>query len=134
MAASPLPLARAELVAVEMVGSGPRAGGRKLVTLPSRETGAIRRWDGEPTPLQLTLASGHRWLATRESGEIQSLREIARREGVDSSFVNRMVNLTTWLDIVLAVFDETLPPDLTHFELPMTGGHCGTKNGTELRA
>jgi hypothetical protein len=45
-----------------------------------------------------TAATGaredHRWLATRESGEVQSLREIARREGVDSSFVNRMVNLT----------------------------------------
>ena len=56
--------------------------------------GAIRRWDGEPTPLQLALASGHRWLATRDSDEVQSLREIARREGVDSSFVNRMLNLT----------------------------------------
>ena len=55
--------------------------------LPLARADAIRRWGGEPTPLQLALASGHRWLATRESGEVQSLREIARREGVDS-FVN----------------------------------------------
>ena len=53
-----------------------------------------------------------------ESGVVKSLREIARREGVDSSYVSRMVNLTTLApDIVAAILDETLPPDLTLFDL-----------------
>lgn len=41
-----------------------------------------------------------------------------RKEGIDSSYVSRMVNLTTLApDIVAAIFDETLPPELTLFEL-----------------
>ena len=46
------------------------------------------------------------------------MKEIARREGVDDSYVSRMVNLTTLApDIVVALLDETLPPDVTLFEL-----------------
>jgi hypothetical protein len=45
----------------------------------------------EPTPLQVVLARGHRWLALGESGEVKSVRDIARKEGVDSSYVSRMV-------------------------------------------
>jgi hypothetical protein len=106
----------------------------KLLTLPSREPGAIRRWDGDPTPLQLSLASGHRWLATWESGEVQSPREIARREGVDSIREPDGQPDQPGTPIVVAVFDETLPPDLTQFDLRLTGRHCGRNNGTELRA
>jgi hypothetical protein len=40
---------------------------------------------GEPAPLQLALARGHRWLAMAESDEVKSLREIARKERVDGS-------------------------------------------------
>ncbi|MCI0564909.1 MAG: hypothetical protein MN733_41105, partial [Nitrososphaera sp.] len=56
--------------------------------------------------------------ALLESGEAKSLREIARNEGVDSSYVSRMVNLTTLApDVVAAILDETLPPELTLLEL-----------------
>jgi len=66
----------------------------------------------------MALARGHRWLATIESGEVKSLREIARKDGVNSSYVSRMVNLTALApDIVAAILDEALPPDLTLFEL-----------------
>ncbi|MGH8588086.1 MAG: LacI family transcriptional regulator [Gammaproteobacteria bacterium] len=92
-----------------------RRSGRKLVTLPS---GAERPRDGDPTPLRLALARGHRWLAMLESGEAKSLREIARMEGVDSSYVSRMVNLTVLApDIMAATLDETLPSDMTLFDL-----------------
>ena len=88
-----------------------RRSGRKRVTLPS---GAERPRDGDPTPLQLALARGHRWLAMLESGAVQSLREIAQREGVNSSYVSRMVNLTTLApDIVAAILDDTLPNHVT---------------------
>jgi hypothetical protein len=94
-----------------------RRGLRKVVTLP--DGGAEpHSWDPTPTPLQLALARGHRWLAMLESGEAKSMKEIARREGVDDSYVSRMVNLTTLApDIVAAILDETLLEEVTLFEL-----------------
>jgi hypothetical protein len=84
-----------------------RRSGRKLVTLPNGETAPVRPWDVAPTSIQLALARGYRWLAMLESGEAKSLKEIARREGVDNSYVSRMVNLTTLApDIVAAILDD----------------------------
>ena len=95
-----------------------RRGLRKTVTLPDDGSLDSRPWDATPTPLQLALARGHRWLALLESGEANSLKDIARREGVDDSYVSRMVNLTTLAsDIVAAILDETLPSEVTLFEL-----------------
>lgn len=95
-----------------------RRSGRKLVTLPNGETANARPWDTAATPLQLALARGHQWLAMLESGEVKSLREIATHEGVDSSYVSRMVNLTTLApDIVVAILDDTLPDHIILFDL-----------------
>jgi len=95
-----------------------RRSGRKLVTLPNGQAQPARPWDTEPTPLQLALVRGHRWLAMLTSGEVRSLREIGLREGVDSSYVSRMVNLTTLApDIVAAILDDALPSHVTLFEL-----------------
>lgn len=95
-----------------------RRSGRKLVTLPTGEALPVRPWDTAPTPLQLALARGHRWLALLTSGEVRSLREIARREGVDGSYVSRMVNLTTLApDIVAAILYDALPSHVTLFDL-----------------
>ena len=53
-----------------------------------------------------------------ESGEVTTLTEIARREGVDNSYVSRMVNLTTLApDIVEAVLLNALPDHLTLFDI-----------------
>ncbi len=53
-----------------------------------------------------------------ETGEAGSLREIAEKEGVDTSYVSRMVNLTTLApDIVAAILDERVPARLTLVEL-----------------
>jgi hypothetical protein len=95
-----------------------RRSGRKLVTSPNGETAKARSWDKAVTPLQLALARGHRWLAMLESGEVKSMREIAAREGVDNSYVSRMVNLTTLApDIVAAILDDTLPNNIILFDL-----------------
>jgi len=64
------------------------------VTLPDGGRMQPRPWDNTPTPFQLALARGHRWLGMLESGEAKLLKEIAMREGVDDSYVSRMVNLT----------------------------------------
>jgi hypothetical protein len=52
------------------------------------------------------------------SGEAKSLKEIAAMEGIDNSYVSRMVNLTTLApDIVAAILDDALPNNVTLFDL-----------------
>lgn len=95
-----------------------RRGSRKAVALPDGSAAQPRPWDDTPTPIQLALAHGHRWLAMVESGEARTLSEVAKREGMDRAYVSRMVNLTTLApDIVAAILDETLPPEVTLFDL-----------------
>ena len=46
------------------------------------------------------------------------MRELAAREGVDNSYVSRMINLTLlppWT--VAAILDDTLPNHITLFDL-----------------
>ena len=94
-----------------------RRGNRKAVTLPDGEIFKPTRGNSAPTPIQLALA-GHRWLAMLESGEAESLTEVAEREGMDRAYVSRMVNLATLApDIVEAILDETLPAEVTLFDL-----------------
>lgn len=95
-----------------------RRAGRKQVTLPNGEPGKPRPWDTAATALQMAVARGHRWLAMLESGAANSLKEIAALEGVDNSYVSRMVNLTTLApDIVAAILDDTMPNHITLFDL-----------------
>ena len=52
------------------------------------------------------------------TGKAKSLKEIATREGIDNSYVSRMVNLTTLApDIVAAILDDALPNHVTLFDL-----------------
>lgn len=86
--------------------------------LQDDEAVPVRPWDVAPTSIQLALARGHRWLAMLESGEAKFLKEIATREGIDNSYVSRMVNLTTLApDIVAAILDDVLPNHITLFDL-----------------
>jgi hypothetical protein len=62
-----------------------RCGLRKSVTLPDADGLQYHPWDTEPTPLQLALARGHRWLVMLESDEASSVQEIVRRESVDDA-------------------------------------------------
>ena len=95
-----------------------RRGRRKAVMMPDGTDLHPRDWDGEPTPIQMALARGHRWLAMLESGQVKNLTEIATLEGVDNSYVSRMVNLTSLApDIVAAILDDTLPNYITLFDL-----------------
>ncbi len=95
-----------------------RRSGRNQMTLPNGEPGKPRPWDVAATPLQLALARGHRWLAMLESGKVKNLTEIAALEGVDNSYVSRMVNLTSLApDIVEAILADTLPDHLTLFDI-----------------
>ena len=95
-----------------------RRVGRKQITLPNGEVGESRPWGVVLTALQLALARGHLWRVMLESGQVSSLREIAAQEGVDNSYVSRMMNLTVLApDIVEAILDDTLPDHLTLFDI-----------------
>lgn len=53
-----------------------------------------------------------------ELAQVSSLREIGAQEGVDNSYVSRMMNLTVLSpDFVEAILDDTLPDHLTLFEV-----------------
>lgn len=91
--------------------------GRRTIVVP-HGVAAAAGLPNEPTALQTALARGHRWLRQIESGEAANLAEIAKREKVDRSYVSRMVNLAALApDIVEAILDETLPDDVSLFDL-----------------
>lgn len=55
-----------------------------------------------------------------ESGQVKNLTKIAALEGIDNSYVSRMVNLTTLApNIVEAILADTLPDHLTLFDIPV---------------
>jgi hypothetical protein len=56
-----------------------RRGGRKVVRLPDGNTLKPQPINNKPTPIQVVLARGHRLLAMLESGEAESLTEVAER-------------------------------------------------------
>ena len=87
-----------------------------------------RPWDGEPTPLRMVLVA-----RLLESGEVKSLREIARKEGVDSSYVSRMVNVATLAPDILAVGPRR---DLTAgpYAVSIGGGSAGGVGGAAAEA
>ena len=110
-----------------------RRSGRRLITLPDGSQPETRPRESELTPLQQALARGHRWLQMLESGQCRSLKEIAEKEGVDNSYVSRMVNLTNLApDIVEAILNDCLPPNLTLFELAVDPPRLWTEQRCQL--
>jgi hypothetical protein len=94
-----------------------RYSGRRQVVVPQGISANLTS-PAAPTALQIALARGHRWMRQVESGKVANLTEIARREKLDRSYVSRMVNLTMLApDIVAAILDETLPENVSLFDL-----------------
>jgi hypothetical protein len=90
-----------------------KRGYRKLVQIPSPE-GAQRPWDTRPTALQRALGRAERWRRMLESGEVNSINEIAAREKTDFSYIARLLNLTMLAPpLVTAILDDTLPSGTT---------------------
>jgi len=86
------------------------------------------------TPFQLALVRGHRWLSQLESGEAASLKDIARREGIDPSSVSRLLNLTTLApEIADAIFDNTLLSAVTILDLAIDPALAWPHQVTALR-
>ena len=84
--------------------------GRRVVAVGGSGCESGERIRIGATPLQLALARGHRWLRILEAGEISSLREIAKRDDADHSYVAKHLNLTLLAPyIVAAILDDALP-------------------------
>lgn len=84
--------------------------GRRVVAVGGSGFESRDRIRTGATPLQLALARGHRWLRMLEAGEVSSLREIAKRDGADHSYVAKHLNLTLLApDIVAAILKDALP-------------------------
>ena len=95
-----------------------RQSGKKIITLPNGKNYDPRPWDTSPTPLQTALARGFYWLELFESGKAKSIREIAKNEKVDNSYVSRLMNLTLLApDIITAILDNDMPEDISIFDL-----------------
>jgi hypothetical protein len=88
-----------------------RRAGRKLVTLA---TGNHKwPWDTAATLLQSGAGQGPAGLL-----ESEIAKNCQAREGIDNSYVSRMVNLTTLApDIIDAILLNELPDHLTLFDL-----------------
>lgn len=101
-----------------------RYSGRRQVVVPQGISTALNGAHA-PTALQVALARGHRWLRQIEGGQARNLAEIADREKIDRSYVSRMVNLTTLApDIQATILDETLPEEVTLFDLAIDTPLC----------
>ncbi|WP_086930721.1 LacI family transcriptional regulator [Agarilytica rhodophyticola] len=92
--------------------------GRKIITLPGSKDSDCRPWDSQPTPLQLALARAYEWEQKLNSGTYGSIKELANKEGVDNSYVSRILNLNVLApDIIQAILDENISEGVTLFTL-----------------
>ena len=73
---------------------------------------------GTPNNTREPALSGEKKPQPRTVGVLLLVKEIATREGIDNSYISRMVNLTTLApDIIAAILDDTLPAQVTLFDL-----------------
>ena len=89
-------------------------GGRKLVVSPD----GVPAWAGTRSRVDDTLvkalARAFRWRKLLETGVHGTIDEIARAEGINDSYVSRILRLTLLApDIVEAILDGRQPPALT---------------------
>ena len=89
-------------------------GGRKLVVSPD----GVPAWAGSGSRVDDTLVKAlgraFRWRRLLETGVHGTIDEIARAEGINNSYVSRILRLTLLApDIVEAILDGRQPPALT---------------------
>lgn len=90
-----------------------RRGGRKQIVgpdgAPIRASVDAAETRGDPA-LVKALARAFRWRRMLEEGRYGSIRELAAAEGVDRTYVGRVLNLTLLApDVVEAILDGRQP-------------------------
>lgn len=87
-----------------------KRGGRKEMHLPEGVT-RPRRTDNS---LITALARAFRWKRLLDSGEFTTIAELAEREGIVPSYMNRILRLTLLApDTVEAILDGRPGPEVT---------------------
>ena len=87
-----------------------KRGGRKEMCLPD----GVRPDRKADNTLVKALARAFRWKRMLESGEFSSISELAEREGIASSYMTRVLQLTLLApDIVEAILDGRQRPEVT---------------------
>ena len=87
-----------------------KRGGRKEMHLPD----GVRPDRKADNTLVKALARAFRWKRMLESGEFATIAELAEREGIASSYMTRVLQLTLLApDIVEAILDGRKRPEVT---------------------
>ena len=87
-----------------------KRGGRKEMQMPEGSA-RPRKID---SALVKALARAFRWKRMLESGEFATIAELAKREGIASSYLTRVLRLTLLApDIVEAILDGKQVPEVT---------------------
>ena len=99
-----------------------RAGRKEVIVEPAPSATPTRRQQ-HVNPLMAAVARAHRWEELLESGHYGSWVEIAAAQGVDPSYVARILRLTLLApDIIASILDGTEPDGLSLgklYHLPM---------------
>lgn len=103
-----------EVISIEIPMTFKKRGGRKVIVLPDGS-------HGHPSPaatidnaMVKAIARAFRWQKLLENGTYSCLDEIAKAERIDSSFISRIIRLTSLApDIVDAILAGKQPAYLT---------------------
>ena len=94
-----------------------RRGGRKLIMTPEGVTAPARKPRPDETLIK-ALVRAHRWRRRIESGQANSITDLAEQEGVTDAYVCRLLSLTCFApDIVEAILDGRQPRGLRLSEM-----------------
>jgi len=90
-----------------------RRGGRKLIIAPDGGDAWMPSKPRRDDTLIKALARAHRWKRVLESGEKNSIADLAEAEKINKSYLSRILRLTLLApDIVQAVLDGRQPKGL----------------------
>ena len=95
-----------------------RRGGRKMIIIPDGLSDATPPRSDCNVPLAVAVARAHHWHEMFLSGRYTTATELARKLGLDRSYVTRMMRLALLApDIVDAIMNGREPEELTFKKL-----------------
>jgi hypothetical protein len=109
--AKPRPIVRrdGESILIDIPMTFRRRGKRREIVLPPGT--ALADSPVPPSPLALAVARAFRWQEMIESGEAESVSDLARRLKLDTSFVARTIRLTALAPDVIGAILAGQEPD-----------------------
>ena len=91
-----------------------KRGGRKLVLAPDGDDRRARPAPHVDNAMVKAIARGFRWQKMLETGVYGTIKEIAKAEKINPSYVSRVLRLTLLApDIVEAILDGRQPVEMT---------------------